>query len=415
MLQGKTVLLGVTGGVSAYKMVEVASRLRKLEADVHVIMSKAATNFITPLTFQSITKNPVHLSMWDKITNWNVEHISLASMADVMMVAPATANIIGKIANGIADDMLSTVLMATTCPVYIAPAMNTNMYTNKIVQDNIAKLKEYGYRIITPNSGQLACGVVGIGRLPEPIELVEVLERHFESPKNPHNQMQLDFMMEADNLCGKRIIVTAGGTRENIDPVRYIANRSSGKMGYAIARAAANRGAKVTLISGKTNLAVPPNVEFISVESALEMQIAVEKLYKLADCVIMAAAVSDYRVEHVAENKIKKNEEVLTLNLVKNPDILASLGEKKEHQLIVGFAAETQNVVDYAIGKLKRKNLDMIVANDVSQEQAGFNVDTNIVKLIHRDLHIEDLPVMAKADVAEIIIDRIATKLHAKK
>lgn len=403
MLKDKNVLLAVCGGIAVYKVIEVASRLRKAGANVHVVMTKEATNFVTPLTFQEISGNPVNVSMWEKVTNWNVEHIALANLADLVLVAPATANIIGKIAGGIADDMLSTVIMATKAPVLLAPAMNSNMYTNPITQRNLDTLRQFNYKIIEPASGHLACGVNGIGRLPEAVDLFHEVEDYFSK------------MDKKQSLAGKKVIVSAAGTREPIDPVRYISNRSSGKMGYAIAEEAAQRGADVVLVSGITNLPAPENVKVIKVESARDMQSNIEQYFPDSDITIMAAAVSDYRVKEVAEQKIKKSDEVMTIELVKNPDILKGLGEKKtDKQFLVGFAAETQNVLEYAQGKLQRKNLDMIVANDVSQAQAGFNVDTNIAKIITRDGQIKQAPLMKKTELAQLIFDIIEEKMNIK-
>ena len=400
MLKDKNILLAVCGGIAVYKVIEVASRLRKAGANVHVVMTKEATNFVAPLTFQEISGNPVNVSMWEKVTNWNVEHIALANLADLVLVAPATANIIGKIAGGIADDMLTTVIMATKAPVLLAPAMNSNMFTNPITQRNLKTLRSFGYKIIEPASGHLACGINGVGRLPEAVDLFHEIENYFASAKK-------------QTLAGKKVIVSAAGTREPIDPVRYISNRSSGKMGYAIAQEAADRGAQVVLVSGITNLPAPRNVKLIKVESAREMQANIEQYFPDCDITIMAAAVSDYRVKDVAEQKIKKSDEVMTIELVKNPDILKRLGEKKTaKQYLVGFAAETQNVLEYAQGKLQRKNLDMIVANDVSQAQAGFNVDTNIAKIITRDGQIKQAPLMQKTQLAELILDTIEEKMH---
>ena len=403
MLKDKNVLLAVCGGIAVYKVIEVASRLRKAGANVHVVMTKEATNFVTPLTFQEISGNPVNVSMWEKVTNWNVEHIALANLADLVLVAPATANIIGKIAGGIADDMLSTVIMATKAPVLLAPAMNSNMYTNPITQRNLDTLRQFNYKIIEPASGHLACGVNGIGRLPEAVDLFHEVEDYFAK------------MDKKQSLAGKKVIVSAAGTREPIDPVRYISNRSSGKMGYAIAEEAAQRGADVVLVSGITNIPAPENVKVIKVESARDMQSNIEQYFPDSDITIMAAAVSDYRVKEVAEQKIKKSDEVMTIELVKNPDILKGLGEKKtDKQFLVGFAAETQNVLEYAQGKLQRKNLDMIVANDVSQAQAGFNVDTNIAKIITRDGQIKQAPLMKKTELAQLIFDIIEEKIYIK-
>lgn len=403
MLKEKNILLAVCGGIAVYKVVEVASRLRKAGAKVHVVMTKEAANFVAPLTFQEISGNPVNVSMWEKVTNWNVEHIALANLADLVLVAPATANIIGKIAGGIADDMLTTVIMATKAPVLLAPAMNSNMYTNPITQRNLDTLRKFGYHIIEPASGHLACGVNGIGRLPEAVDLFHEVENYFAQKDRKQT------------LIGKKVIVSAAGTREPIDPVRYISNRSSGKMGYAVAQEAADRGAEVVLVSGITNIPAPLNVQLIKVESAREMQKAVESHFPDSDITIMAAAVSDYRVKNVAEQKIKKSDEVMTIELVKNPDILKGLGEKKtDKQFLAGFAAETQNVVEYAQGKLQRKNLDMIVANDVSQAQAGFNVDTNIAKIITRDGQIKQAPLMKKTQLAKLILDTIEEKMNIK-
>ena len=394
MLANKNILLGVCGGIAAYKAVEIASRLRKLDANVDVIMTQAATKFITPLTFQEITGNPVSSDMWEKVHNWNVEHIALAKKADVVLLAPATADIIGKLASGIADDMLSTTIMATTAPVFIAPAMNSNMYINPILQRNLQTLQQLsGYHIITPATGHLACGTNGIGRLPDPAVLVEEIT---------------NYTAQVQDLKGKRILITAGGTREAIDPVRYIGNRSSGKMGYALAEEAARRGASVTLVSGPTSLNVPAGIEFIKVETACQMQEYVDTIFAASDVVIMAAAVSDYRVKKIAGQKIKKTTEAFTLDLVKNPDILSALGKRKSiEQILVGFAAETQNLLTFAKEKLQRKNLDMIIANDVSQKNVGFNYDTNMVKIITRDAAVEDIPLMSKKALAAIIIDKI--------
>lgn len=392
MLHGKNIVLGVTGGIAAYKAVEIVSRLKKAGAAVHVIMTEEATKFVTPLTFRELSTNPVAVQMWEEPKTWNIEHIALATLADLFLIAPATANIIGKIANGIADDMLSTTVMATKAPVVISPAMNTNMYLNPITQQNIEKLTALGYHFIEPATGMLACGVDGPGRLPEPASVVEYVEKLFKS---------------SCSLAGKKVLITAGGTREPLDPVRYIGNRSSGKMGYALAAAAAERGATVLLISGPTNLSAPRGTTLIKVESAEEMRNAVLAEYNDTDIVIKAAAVSDYRCAERAEHKIKKNDEVLTIVLEKNPDILAELGRLKTKQVLVGFAAETEQLVTYATEKLNRKNADMIVANNVMLPGAGFNTDTNIVKLLFRDGRVEDLPKMEKSQLAEIILDKI--------
>ncbi len=392
MLAGKNVVFGVSGGIAAYKAVEIVSRLKKAGASVHVIMTEAAAKFVTPLTFREISGQPVAVEMWEEPKQWNVEHIALASLADVFLIAPATANIIGKIAAGIADDMLSTTVMATKAPVILAPAMNTNMYLNPVVQANLKKLTALGYHVIEPDSGMLACGVEGPGRLPDPAAVVEktaaLLSRHA-------------------SLAGKRILVTAGGTREPIDPVRYIGNRSSGKMGYALARAAAARGAEVVLVAGPTSLPDPQGIAVRHVETANQMRDAVLAEFAAADIIIKAAAVSDYHVQTVAEHKIKKNDPTLTLVLEKNPDILAELGGLKAKQILVGFAAETRDLAAYAVEKMTKKNLDMIVANDVTLPGAGFNADTNVVKLFYRDGRAEELPLMAKEELAGIILDKI--------
>lgn len=391
-LYGKQVVLGVTGGIAVYKAVDIVSRLRKLGAIVHVIMTESAARFVTPLTFQEMSGNPVVVSMWGEAKQWNVEHIALATMADVFLIAPATANIIGKIAHGIADDMLSTTVMATKAPVIFAPAMNTQMYCNPIVQKNIQELTLLGYHFIEPTSGFLACGTEGVGRLPDPCDIVNFV---------------VDHVATENDFAGKNLLVTAGGTREAIDPVRYIGNRSSGKMGYAIAAQAARRGAKVILVSGATGLPNPPNVTVVKVESAAEMRQEVLKHFSACDIVVKAAAVADYRPEVAETQKIKKNEDTLILKLAKNPDILRELGQIKERQLLVGFAAETQNIVNYAKKKLNEKNLDMIVANDVTAPGAGFNVDTNIAKLLFRDGKVVDLPQMPKEKLACCILDSI--------
>ncbi|MBE6106559.1 bifunctional phosphopantothenoylcysteine decarboxylase/phosphopantothenate--cysteine ligase CoaBC [Anaerovibrio lipolyticus] len=393
MLKDKNVILGVTGGIAAYKSVDLASRLRKAGANVHVIMTKGAQNFVTPLTFREITGNPVTTTMWGEVTNHNVEHIALANMADLVIVAPATANFIAKCAMGMADDMLTTTLLATKAPIFFAPAMNSNMYENQLTQKNIDVLIESGWNFIPPESGHLACGTDGVGRMPEPADIVDFV--YFT-------------MAFAADMLGIKVLVTAAGTYEPIDPVRYIGNRSSGKMGYAIAEAAKKRGAEVILVSGPSALTPPEGVEFIGVESAAEMRDAVMEHFSEADMIIKAAAVADYRVRNASDQKIKKNDEELTLVLEKNPDILKELGEKKRAgQILVGFAAETQNLLEYARAKLEKKNLDMIVANDVSRKDAGFNTDTNVVKLLYRNGTIEELPIMTKHKLADELLNRV--------
>lgn len=410
MLNGKKIVLGVTGGIAAYKCVDLASRLRKKGAEVHVILTRGAQNFVTETAMREISGNPVITSMWGEIHNYDVEHIALATLADVVLIAPATANVIAKAAAGIADDMLTTTVLATRAPIFFAPAMNSNMYENPVTQQNITTLQQGGWQLIPPASGHLACGTSGIGRMPEPAELVEVLENYFAGEGGSVESADGNTMDNTmgSTMQGLKLLVTAAGTREPIDPVRYIGNRSSGKMGYAIAEAAARLGAEVTLISGPSALQPPAGVEFFGVESAREMRQLVQERFPACDIVIKAAAVADYRVKNVSDQKIKKNDAELTLVLEKNPDILKELGEMKQpHQTLVGFAAETQNLLQYAKGKLEKKNLDMIVANDVSKPQAGFNVDTNLIKLLKRDGSIEELPLMSKKELAYIILDRV--------
>ena len=398
MLTGKTVVLGVCGGIAAYKAVDVVSRLVKCGATVHVIMTAAAAQFVTPLMFREISGQPVYTTMWEEPKLWNVEHIALARRADLFVIAPATANMIGKIANGIADDFLSTTVMATTAPVLLVPAMNTEMYLSAATQTNLKTLADRGFHLMTPESGPLACGTAGIGRLPESSAIVERIAAHFSAGKS---------------LQGVRLLVTAGGTREAIDPVRYIGNRSSGKMGYAIAAVAAERGAEVILVSGPVSLAAPTGVTRVSVESALEMRDAVLAAFPNVDIVIKAAAVADYRPDVVAEQKIKKQSSNMTVNLIKNPDILAELGSSKSSQFLVGFAAETQDLAKNATEKLRRKNLDMLVANDVTQAGAGFESETNIVKVFYQDGVSEELPQMSKLELAAVLLDRVQQKRKA--
>lgn len=416
MLKDKNIILGVTGGIAAYKCVDLVSRLRKQGANVHVILTKGAQNFVTETAMREISGNPVVTSMWQEIQQYDVEHIALAQLADVVLVAPATANVIAKCACGMADDMLTTTLLATKAPVFFAPAMNTNMYENSITQQNLHTLQERGCHIIEPAAGHLACGTSGVGRMPEPQELVEILTDFFATGKSSTETNKADssqHLAEGLDFSGLNILVTAAGTREPIDPVRYIGNRSSGKMGYAIAEAARDLGANVTLISGPSALPPLAGVNFFKVESARDMRRLVLENFPESQIVIKAAAVADYRVKNVADHKIKKNDEELTLVLEKNPDILKELGQKKQKgQVLVGFAAETQNLIQYAQSKLEKKNLDMIVANDVSKPQAGFNVDTNLIKLLKRDGSIEELPLMSKKDLAYIILNHVMKIYH---
>lgn len=397
-MRGKHIIVAVSAGIAAYKAIEVVSRLRKKGAEVKVVMTQNATHIASPLTFGEISGYPVALDMFEQVHQWDVEHIALATWADAYVVVPATANVIGKIYAGIADDMLTTTIMATTAPKYLCPAMNTEMYNNPITQRNLEGLRSLGYHIMDPAEGWLACGITGIGRLPEPEAIVDWLESK---------------MCSTNELEGTTILVTAGGTQESIDPVRYIGNRSSGKMGYAIAEQAARMGAKVILVSAPTSLPIPSGVDFISVDSAVSMQEAVEARYNDVNVVIMAAAVSDFRVLHKAEQKIKKMES-MTIELVKNPDILQGLGSKKNHQILVGFAAETEHVIKYGQDKVARKNLDMLVANDVSKSNAGFNVDTNEGYFLYPDKEPKEMPNMKKSDLARHIlrevIDLVANK-----
>ena len=391
-LKGKHIVVGVTAGIAAYKAVELVSRLYKAGAEVKVVMTRNATKFVSPLVFGEISKHKVAVEMFENVQDWNVEHIAYATWADAYVIAPATANMIAKMAYGIADDMLSTQLLATTAPVFVCPAMNSNMYAHPTVQENLATLRGRGVHVLEPDSGLLACGVEGKGRLPDPQKIMDWVDFH---------------LGKTELLQGKTVIVSAGGTQEAIDPVRYITNRSSGKMGYAVALKAAQAGAKTILVSVPTDLAVPIGVERIIVCSATEMKEAIDSHYDSADAVIMAAAVADYRVAEVADNKIKK-QETMTLELVKNPDILASLGERKQQQKLIGFAAETQDVITYGKEKVRKKNLDMLVANDVSKSNAGFDVDTNEVTFIYPGDQIVSLPNMSKLDVAERIIQALA-------
>ena len=397
-MRGKHIIVAVSAGIAAYKAIEVVSRLRKKGAEVKVVMTENATHIASPLTFGEISGHPVALDMFEQVHQWDVEHIALATWADAYVVVPATANVIGKIYAGIADDMLTTTIMATTAPKYLCPAMNTEMYNNPITQRNLEGLRSLGYHIMDPAEGWLACGITGVGRLPEPEAIVDWLEAK---------------MCSTNELEGTTILVTAGGTQESIDPVRYIGNRSSGKMGYAIAEQAAHMGAKVILVSAPTSLPIPSGVDFISVDSAVSMQEAVEARYNDVNVVIMAAAVSDFRVLHKAEQKIKKMES-MTIELVKNPDILQGLGSKKSHQILVGFAAETEHVIKYGQDKVAKKNLDMLVANDVSKSNAGFNVDTNEGYFLYPDKEPKEMPNMKKSDLARHIlrevIDLVANK-----
>ena len=393
MLNQKTVVIGISGGIAVYKVLDVISKLKKLGANIHVIMTKSATEFVTPLSFQSLSQNYVVCDMFEEPKTWDVEHIALAKKADVFLVAPATANVIGKIANGIADDMLTTTIMATKAKVLIAPAMNTNMYENPIVQKNISILKELGYKFVEPESGRLACGDVGKGKLSTPDNIVNNI---------------IDLLTQKQDLKGKKIMVTAGPTIESIDPMRYITNRSSGKMGYSIANEAIKRGADVTLISGPTNLTPPQNLKkLIKIESAEDMYKAVINNLNENDVIIKSAAVADYKPKNYSEQKIKKSDDDLIIELDRNKDIAYEIGKIKNNKILIGFAAETNDILDNAMKKIKKKNLDFIVANDLTKEGAGFGSDTNIVKIIDKEGNITDYPKMKKEEVANVILDKI--------
>lgn len=396
MLQGKTVVLGVTGSIAAYKIASLASKLVKLHADVHVLMTQNATNFITPITFETLTGNKCLIDTFDRNFQFDVAHVSLAKKADVMLIAPASANVIGKIANGIADDMLTTTVMASTAPVLISPAMNTHMYENPIVQDNLQKLERFGYKIIAPAVGMLACHDVGAGKMPEPEVLLDWILREIACKKD---------------LQGKKILVTAGPTQEAVDPVRYLTNHSTGKMGYALARCAMLRGADVTLVTGPTVITPPPFVQTVAVTSAEEMYQEVTKRATEQNAIIMAAAVADYRPATVSTEKQKKQAGDAVLPLSRTKDILAYLGEHKPAgQFLCGFSMETQHMLENSRAKLKRKHLDMICANNLKVAGAGFGTDTNVVTLIQAQKE-QELPLQSKEAVGHAILDVIAKTL----
>ncbi len=391
MLKGRKIILGVTGGIAVYKAAELVRELVRSGAEVFVVMTRSAQAFITPLTFQTLSGNKVTTELFSLIEESEIGHIALADRAELLVIAPATANIIGKIAGGIADDMLTTIVMATKAPVLLAPAMNVHMWENPICQENIQKLRGRGFHFIDPEAGELACGYEGKGRLAEIPAIVEEI-RSILSPKD---------------LSGETILVTAGPTEEPIDPVRFLSNRSSGKMGFAVARAARLRGARVILVSGPSALPAPSGVKFIAVRTAAEMREAVLGSLPGVSVLVMAAAVSDYRPKATSPEKIKKSQAELTLPLELNPDILREAGQRKEKRLLIGFAAETESLLANARKKLAEKNLDLIVANDVSLPGAGFAVDTNMVKLIDRSGKIEELPLMDKEDLADRVLDRV--------
>ena len=398
MLTGKNVVLAVSGSIAAYKIANLASMLKKRNADITVLMTKNATNFINPITFETLTGNKCLIDTFDRNFQYSVEHVALAKKADVVLVAPASANVIGKIACGIADDMLTTTVMACKCKKIIAPAMNTQMYENPIVQDNIRRLKEFDYEVITPDSGYLACGDIGAGKMPSEETLLQYILR--------------ECAMEKD-MKGLKVLVTAGPTREKIDPVRYITNHSTGKMGYAIAKNCMLRGADVTLVSGKTDLKPPMFVNFVPVTSAQDMYDAVTSVYEDQDIVVKAAAVADYRPASPADEKVKKKDGDLSIPLERTLDILQTLGEKKTNQFLCGFSMETQNLLENSRAKLEKKNLDMIVANNLRTAGAGFGTDTNVVTIITKD-EVKQLDIMSKDQVAGRIMDEILERRKAR-
>lgn len=392
MLEGKTVVLGVTGGIAAYKIASLASMLKKLHADVEVIMTKNATQFITPLTFESLTGKKCMVDTFDRNFEFHVEHVALAKRADVFLIAPATANVIGKVCHGIADDMLTTTFMACGCHKMIAPAMNTRMYENQVLQDNLKLCESYGMEVIKPAVGYLACGDTGAGKMPEPAVLLDYIIKAVGYEKD---------------MAGKKVLVTAGPTREAIDPVRFITNHSTGKMGYAVAKIAALRGADVTLISGPVSIEAPAFVKTVQVENARQMYEAVMTVCWEQDIIVKAAAVADYRPEQAADEKMKKKDEELTLKLERTDDILGYLGaQKRDGQFLCGFSMETQNMLENSRAKLEKKNLDMIVANNLKVDGAGFGTDTNVVTIITKDKELE-LEKMSKEDVAGRLLDEI--------
>ena len=392
MLKGKNIVLGVTGGIAAYKACDIVSRLKKLNANIDVIMTKSAMEFVGPHTFQALSQNPVITDVFQSPRYWDIEHISLAQKAHIILIAPATANVIGKVANGIADDMLTTTIMAARGEVVFAPAMNTQMYVNPIFQENMKKLEGLNYKFISPQTGRLACGDIGKGKMADVEDIIKFI---------------LDLQRQDLDLQGKKILITAGPTMEAIDPVRYITNHSTGKMGYALAKAASDRGAEVILISGPTNLKPPDNVKFVPVKGALEMYDTVIQYFSSQDIVIKSAAVADYRPKDIYNKKMKKQPGDLTLTLVRNPDILLELGKRKSDKILVGFAAETNDLISHAKKKIAKKNLDLIVANDVTQEGAGFGSDTNIVFLIDKNGEIKKIDKASKLEIAHHVLDKI--------
>ncbi len=400
MLKEKTVVLGVTGSIAAYKMANVASALVKEGADVHVVMTKNATNFINPITFETLTNNKCLVDTFDRNFQFHVAHVSLSRKADVFMIAPASANIIGKLANGIADDMLSTMALAANCKMIVAPAMNTQMYENRIVQDNIKKLRDYGFQLVVPAAGRLACGDIGQGKLPDEEILLEYIRQEIQFEKD---------------MAGLKVLVTAGPTVESIDPVRYITNHSSGKMGYAIAEIAAKRGANVTLISGPVHIKPPVFADTIKIQSAEDMYTAVMENLPECDILVKAAAVADYTVPNVSNEKLKKSDDDLSLSLARTKDILKAVGEsKRDNQVICGFSMETSNLVENSKKKLASKNCDMIIANNLKDEGAGFGVDTNKITIITEN-DVESLDILTKKQAAEQILNKAVVLLESKR
>ncbi|KRE05505.1 bifunctional phosphopantothenoylcysteine decarboxylase/phosphopantothenate--cysteine ligase CoaBC [Priestia megaterium] len=404
MMKGKRILLCVSGGIAVYKAAALTSKLVQAGAEVKVMMTASACEFVTPLTFQALSRNPVYTDTFDEKDPSVIAHIDLADWPDLILVAPATANMIGKIANGLADDMISTTLLAATAPVWIAPAMNVHMYDHPAVKKNMSTLSSFGYSFVEPGEGYLACGYVGKGRLEEPETIVSLIGSYFSQAL--HTQKILE---------GVNVLVTAGPTVERIDPVRFFTNRSTGKMGYALAEQAAKLGASVTLVTGPTNLEYPKGVQVVQIESAQQMLEAVMQRYQEADVVIKSAAVADYRPKHVFDQKMKKQPGEAVLELERTTDILRTLGDRKEHQLLVGFAAETEQVDEYAKKKLASKNLDMIVANNVTTEGAGFGTDTNIVTLYKRSGESKELPILSKHDVATEVLKEVKEMLEGLK
>ncbi|MEI3110881.1 MAG: bifunctional phosphopantothenoylcysteine decarboxylase/phosphopantothenate--cysteine ligase CoaBC [Oscillospiraceae bacterium] len=399
MLQGKTVVLGVTGGIAAYKMPNLASALVKLGCNVQVLMTQNATQFITAVTFETLTGNKALVDTFDRNFSFQVEHIAVADQADLVMIAPATANVIAKLAHGLADDMLTTTVLACNCPKIVVPAMNTKMYENPVTQDNLNILRHYGWEVVEPASGYLACGAVGKGKMPEPEVLLQVI---------------LHDLAHEKDMAGKKVLVTAGPTQEALDPVRYLTNHSSGKMGYAIAQAAARRGAQVTLVSGPVALKRLPYVETVDVVSAQEMFEAVTTRAAEQDIIIKAAAVADYRPTVVAEDKMKKSDDALSIPLERTQDILGWLGQHRQPgQFLCGFSMETQNMVENSRKKLEKKRVDMIAANNLKVEGAGFGVDTNLLTLITKD-ELDELPMVTKEAAADLLLDSILKRMEEK-